>query len=165
MRYRLTGRGLITTHTVRNGGAEPAPFAIGAHPFLAIGDVPTETLTLTINGLQHVDVDDRLIPIGTAAVEGTEWDLRGGRLVADLDVDHTWTGLTPTEGGSTHTLRAPDGRSVSLWADQHFGFVHVFTTRRVPSRRDHGDRDRPRTDDRSGELAQQRSRAALVATR
>ena len=134
VRYRLTSSGLITTHEVRNGGLVPAPVAIGAHPFLAIGDVPTETLRLVINGLRHVDLDDRLIPVGTTAVVGTEWDLRSGRLVADLHVDDSWTDLTVVDGGSTHTLRAPDGRSVSLWADRHFGFVHVFTTREYPWR-------------------------------
>jgi aldose 1-epimerase len=130
--YRLVADGLVTTHTVRNIGTTCAPVAIGAHPFLAIGDVPTETLTLTVNGRHHIDVDDRLIPIGVTAVQGTAWDLRSGRVIADLDLDDAWSGLTPADGGSIHTLRAPDGRTVSLWADLGFGFVHVFITRKFP---------------------------------
>lgn len=31
-----------------------------------------------------------------------------------------------------HTLRSPDGRCVSRWADHTFGFVHVFITRGFP---------------------------------
>lgn len=130
--YRLVADGLVTTHTVHNVGSTRAPVAIGAHPFLAIGDVPTETLTLTVNGLHHIDVDDRLIPVGRTSVEGTEWDLRGGQAIADLDLDDSWSSLNTGDGGSIHTLRAPDGRSVSLWADEHFGFVHVFITREFP---------------------------------
>lgn len=130
--YRLVADGLVTTHIVRNVGTTCAPIAIGAHPFLTIGDVPPETLTLTVNGRHHIDVDDRLTPVGVTAVEGTKWDLRGGRVIADLDLDDAWSVHSDADGGSMHTLRAPDGRTVSLWADDHFGFVHAFITRRFP---------------------------------
>ena len=78
-------------------------------------------VTLTVEGEQHVDVDDRLIPVGTSAVDGTRWDLRAGRPVADLDLDDCWV-VRPGPDGSTHTLRAGDGRSVSLWADPRFAY-------------------------------------------
>ncbi|GAA2545013.1 aldose 1-epimerase family protein [Mycolicibacterium diernhoferi] len=130
--YRLTPDGLAVTHTVRNIGSTRAPVAIGAHPFPTIGGVPGDSLRLTVNALQHIDTDHRLIPIGLRTVPGTDWDLRGGRLVADLNLDDTWTDLCPTGGGSVHSLRAPDGRTVSLWADAGFGFVHVFITREFP---------------------------------
>jgi aldose 1-epimerase len=130
--YRLAADGLTATHTVHNLGSDCAPVAIGAHPFLTIGDVPTDTLMLTVNGSHHIDVDDRLIPTGCTAVPGTEWDLRSGRVIADLDLDDAWSVPAPAEGGSVHTLRSPDGRSVSLWADESFGFVHVFITREFP---------------------------------
>ena len=132
--YRLVTDGLVATHTVRNVGSTCAPVAIGAHPFLAIDGAPIETLTLTVNGSHHIDVDDRRIPVGVTAVEGTDWDLRRGRVVADLELDDSWCGLTPAHGGSIHTLRAPDGRMVALWADRTFGFVHAFITREFPSR-------------------------------
>ena len=130
--YRLTPHGLAATHTVRNIGSTRAPVALGAHPFLTIGDVPGDALTLTVNALRHVDTDVRLIPVGVTAVPGTDWDLRGGRRIADLNLDDTWTSLLACEGGSVHSLRAPDGRCVSLWADAGFGFVHVFITREFP---------------------------------
>lgn len=130
--YRLVADGLTATHTVRNLGSDCAPVAIGAHPFLTIGDVPTEALTLTVDGSYHIDVDDRLIPSGCTAVAGTQWDLRRGRVIADLDLDDAWSVPTPAGGRSVHTLRSPDGRTVSLWADEGFGFVHVFITREFP---------------------------------
>lgn len=130
--YRLVADGLETTHTVHNTGSGPAPVAIGAHPFLTIGDVPTEDLTLTVNGRRHIELDHQRIPVGSTAVDGTEWDLRGGRVIADLDLDDAWSDLVPTDGGSVHTLRSPDGRAVTLWADDNFGFVHAFITREFP---------------------------------
>ena len=130
--YRLVADGLTATHTVRNRGSDCAPVAIGAHPFLTIGDVPTEALTLTVDGSHHIDVDDRLIPSGCTAVAGTQWDLRSGRVIADLDLDDAWSVPTPAGSRSVHTLRSPDGRTVSLWADESFGFVHVFITREFP---------------------------------
>ncbi len=133
VRYTLVGDGLQVTHSVTNTGCRPAPVAIGAHPFLCIGDVPAADLTLTVRADTHIDVDDRLNPVGSGPVSDGNWDLRAGRRVADLDLDDSWTDLHIVDGGSTHTLRAPDGRTVSLWADEQFGYVHVFTTRRYPT--------------------------------
>jgi aldose 1-epimerase len=134
VRYTLVSDGIHVSHTVHNVGCACAPVAIGAHPFLAIGDVSADTLTLTVSADHHIDVDDRLNPIGMTSVQGTESDLRDSRLVATLDLDDAWSGLTMIDGGSTHSLSAPDGRSVSLWADQQFGYVHVFITREFPRR-------------------------------
>jgi aldose 1-epimerase len=134
VRYTLVPDGMRVTHAVCNVGSTRAPVAVGAHPFLAIGDVPTDTLTLTVSADRHIDVDDRLNPVGVASVQGTRWDLREGRLVGTLDLDDAWSGLTMKEGGSTHWLSAPDGRTVSLWADDQFGYVQVFITREFPRR-------------------------------
>ncbi|MDX1870812.1 aldose 1-epimerase family protein [Mycolicibacterium sp. 120266] len=130
--YRLTDDGLHATHTVDNLGQDPAPVALGTHPFLCIGGVPTSELTLTVAADTHIDVDERLNPTGTSPVQGGYWDLRAGRRVADLDLDDAWTGLHITDGGSLHSLRAPDGQTVSVWADEQFAYIQVFTTRRYP---------------------------------
>ncbi|MCX2714140.1 aldose 1-epimerase family protein [Mycolicibacterium sp. J2] len=130
--YRLTADGLHTTHTVDNLGQDPAPVALGTHPFLCIGGVPTSELTLTVSADTHIDVDERLNPTGTSPVQGSYWDLRAGRRVADLDLDDAWTGLHIVDGGSVHSLRAPDGQTVSVWANDQFEYIQVFTTRRYP---------------------------------
>lgn len=132
VRYALTGDGLSVTHTTENLGDASAPVAVGAHPFLTIGDVAADELVLTVAADRHIDVDARLNPIGTTAVPGTGWDLRRGRRVGELDLDDCWTDLHTVDGVSTHTLRAPDGRSVSLCAGAGFDYVHVFVTRRYP---------------------------------
>jgi hypothetical protein len=130
--YALHNDRLAVTHTVTNIGAVAAPVAIGAHPFLTIGDVPTDQLTLTVAAQRHITVDERLNPIGSRLVAGTPYDLRAGRVVADLDLDDAWSDLDIIDGGSTHSLTAPDGRTVSLWADDQHNYLQVFTTRRYP---------------------------------
>ncbi len=135
--YQLTTTGLTARHTIRNVGSRSAPIALGAHPFLSIGGVPADQLTLRVNGDFHVDVDDQRIPVGVTPVSGTAWDLRTGRPVADLDLDDCWVVSGDTSGGSTHTLCSPDGRTLSLWADEQFGFLHVFVTREFPKDGDH----------------------------
>jgi aldose 1-epimerase len=134
VRYEVVADGIEVTHTVRNIGSACAPVAIGAHPFLAIGDVPADKLTLTVSADRHIEVDDRLNPIGAASVSDTEWDLREGKVVSTLDLDDAWSGLTMSDGGSTHWLSAPDGRTVSLWADEQFDYVQVYITREFPRR-------------------------------
>ena len=37
VRYAVGPEGLTVTHTVRNIGAEPVPFGVGAHPYLRAG--------------------------------------------------------------------------------------------------------------------------------
>ena len=130
--YTLAPTGIEVTHTVRNVGSACAPVALGAHPFLTIGDIPSDELVLTVSADHHIDVDDRLNPIGVTPVQDTPWDLRGGRTVGALELDDAWSGVTIVDGGSTHSLRARDGRTVSLWADEHFGYVQVFITRAFP---------------------------------
>lgn len=135
VRYEITeSLDLAVSQTLENGLDGRAPFVLGAHPYLRIGEVPTGELSLRVNAGTRLLASERLIPIGQAAVD-TDFDLRRGRLVDDLDLDVAYTGLEFDDGGlARHTLSAPDGRSVSLWQDQTCPFVHVFVTTRFPGR-------------------------------
>ncbi|MBT2498186.1 aldose 1-epimerase family protein [Agromyces sp. ISL-38] len=130
--YELVADGLRVTHFVENLGAEPAPVAIGTHPYIKIGDVPTRDLTLRLDAASHIEVDERLLPTGEVPVEGTEWDFREGRPVGELSLDDAFGELASEDGQVLHSLTAPDGRSVSIWADDEFDYVQVFTTRQFP---------------------------------
>ena len=134
--YELVADGLRVTHFVENLGADPAPVAIGTHPFLKIGGVPTEDLVLRLDAGSHIEVDERLLPTGEVPVDGTEWDFREGRRVGDVSLDDAFGELSDDDGEVEHTLTAPDGRSVSIWADAEFGYVQVFTTRTFPGEAD-----------------------------
>ena len=129
VRYELTPDGLAVTHVLTNAGESPAPVAIGAHPYLKIGGVPTGELTLAVDAATHVDVDDRLNVTGESAVDGTRFDLRAGRRVADLELDDGFADVAMQDGRAAHVVSAPDGRTVTLWADEDFGYVQVYTSR------------------------------------
>jgi aldose 1-epimerase len=132
VRYEIVEDGLAVTHTLVNQGTADAPVAVGTHPYFTIGDVPTADLTLTLNATTHFEVDDRLNVVGEHPVDGTEYDLRAGKRVGDLHVDDGWGGVVITNGHAEQTLTAEDGRSVSMYSDEHFGYVQVFTSRALP---------------------------------
>ncbi|WP_313818133.1 aldose 1-epimerase family protein [Citricoccus sp.] len=134
--YTLADDGALTVHQqLTNHSDRPAPAALGAHPFLRIGDVPSEDLVLTLPAATRVLSDDQFIPTGTAPVHGTAEDFRDGRQVGTELLDAAFTDLEPGDDGRHHhALSAPDGRSVELWTDPAFGYVHVFFTDRFPGR-------------------------------
>ncbi|MGW9167478.1 aldose 1-epimerase family protein [Agromyces sp. NPDC055658] len=130
--YELVADGLRVTHFVENLGADTAPVALGTHPYLKIGGVRTEDLVLRLDAASHIEVDERLLPTGEVPVDGTEWDFREGRRVGDVQLDDAFGELASDDGQVLHTLTAPDGRSVSVWADDEFGYVQVYTSREYP---------------------------------
>jgi aldose 1-epimerase len=94
--------------------------------------VPTADLMLRLDAASHIEVDDRLLPTGEVPVDGTDWDFREGRRVGDVNLDDAFGEVGSHDGTVTHTLTAADGRTVSIWADDEFDYVQVFTTRDFP---------------------------------
>lgn len=129
--YELTEEQLTVTQELTNLSPDAAPFALGAHPYLRISDVPTEELTLTLLADEMFETDDRAIPTGRAGVSG-QHDLRNGRRIGDLRFDTAFTGLRTVGGRHEHVLAAPDGRSVTLWADASFAYAHVYVSTVYP---------------------------------
>ncbi|WP_421733165.1 aldose epimerase [Cellulomonas sp.] len=134
--YELTPRGLTVTSQVCNDSPVPAPVALGAHPYLRIGDVPTEDLVLRVPADTHLPLDERLIPRDAAGVDGTAFDLRRGRRLGTDDL-HACFAVTP---GSSTTVTAPDGRALELWADDDFAYRQVYVSRAYPAPGDESSR-------------------------
>lgn len=134
--YTLDDAGSLTVHQqLTNRGPRPAPAAFGAHPFLRLGEVPSEELSLTLAAATRILTDDRLIPVGSRPVAGTDEDFRSGRVVGTDLLDAAFTDLIPgVDGRIRHRLTAPDGRAVELWSEPAYGFVHLFVTDRFPGR-------------------------------
>ncbi|MEV8146894.1 aldose 1-epimerase family protein [Arthrobacter sp. NPDC080073] len=116
-----------------NDSAARAPFVLGAHPYLRVGDVPPEEMVLTVHAGTRLVADERMIPRGSVPVDG-DFDLGGGRRVGGLDLDVAFTDLEFDGGIARQTLSAPDGRSVSLEQDENCAYVHVFVTDTFPGR-------------------------------
>ena len=132
--YRVDGDGLSVSHRIRNDGVDPVPVGVGTHPYLRVGDVPADELTLRLSAGTVLPVDDRLIPSGPPRpVGGTDLDLRSGRRVGALELDTAFGGCTRGDDALVrHELRAPDGTGVELWADPAFRWVQVFTPHDFP---------------------------------
>ena len=128
--YALTGDGITLTHRLTNHGVAPAPVGVGAHPYLRIGDTPTAELTLTSTAATLVTVDERMNPTGTVPVP-PEKDLRDGPLVGDLTLDDAYTDLDVVDGRVEHVLTAPDGSTVTLWADETFAWMQAFVSTKL----------------------------------
>lgn len=138
--YALTPRGLRVTHEVTNVGAGPAIFGCGAHPYLRIGDVPTEDLTLTLRAGSVYVADDRMIPVEKRALEGDLANLPSGLSLRGQDLDTGFADLHLVPAGDgydaahfEHTLTAPDGRTLTLWADADFAYTIAFTPQAFPN--------------------------------
>lgn len=133
VRYQLTDDGLQVTHTVTNRGGQPAPFGIGAHPYLRIGDTPIAELTLTVSARTQAPIDDRWLPQGLAPVGEHGPDLREGKLLGDVRADIALTDLEPVDGRFEHRLTAPDGAELIVWTDEDFGWVQLYTPQDFPA--------------------------------
>ncbi|MFT4122398.1 MAG: aldose 1-epimerase family protein [Microbacteriaceae bacterium] len=129
VRYRVVDRGLEVEHRIVNVGRVRAPVAVGAHPYLRLGETPLESLTLTIAAASRFAVTKRMIPFAESPVDGTEFDLRRGRALAELRLDDAFGEVEHRDGVAAHRLAAADGRAVELWQDEGFGYVQVFTPR------------------------------------
>ncbi len=125
--------GLEVRQTLINDSGSRAPFVLGAHPCLRLGDAEMANLVLTVSANTRLVADGRLIPRSSEPVSGDS-DFRHGQRVGSLDIDVALTDLVFDGGAARHTLSSPDGRSVTLWQDANCSYVHIFVTTQLPGR-------------------------------
>lgn len=127
--YRLDAAGLTVATTAANVGAGPAPYAVGAHPYLTAGSDVIDPCTLRLPGRTALPVDDRGIPTGRQPVAGTAYDLTAARGIGGTVMDIAFTDLQRDEDGRARVvLTGPGGGpSVLLWQDEHYGYLEIFT--------------------------------------
>jgi aldose 1-epimerase len=123
--YRLTAGGLEVTLVATNRGATAAPFGAGFHPCIALGD----DAVLELPARSRVPVDERLLPTGPPVpVEGTEYDFRSPRPLGPLALDTCFGDLERGADGQARATLTTGGRAVTVWMDEPFRFIHVYTT-------------------------------------
>lgn len=133
--YELTDDGLLVTHEATNVGTERTPWACGAHPYLAVGDTPADRLTLTVPAARVFNAE-RMIPTEETLVDAMDAsapDLRAGRRLTELDIDHNYAGLEFVGGVATASLLDDEGRGAELWQDSAYPYTVVFTPRAFPA--------------------------------
>jgi aldose 1-epimerase len=140
--YGVTaGTGLTVELTATNPGPDPAPVALGMHPYLAApGGGLVDGCTLLVPAHTRVLVDERSIPTGNEPVAGTAYDLRSAPLLGELALDTAYTDLEPEGDGRIRAvLGGPDGTATELWTEAPARWLQVFTGDALaPARRRRG---------------------------
>jgi aldose 1-epimerase len=126
VRYQLADDGLTVTHTFANAGETDAPVAVGAHPYFRIGEVDSNELQLTVHATTRFELDEKLIPVSQAPVDGTRFDLRSPQRLGELDLNEGYADAGP---GELAQLTAPDGATLTVWGDEAFRYLQVYTHR------------------------------------
>jgi aldose 1-epimerase len=131
--YELTEEGLRVQATAENVGSETCPYGAGAHPYLTLGTATVDPLVLRAPGGTVLRSNERGIPVGTGSVEGTEFDFRPGRPIGGTRLDNCFTDLERGDDGRARAeLRDPDGGSVTLWVDDSYRYLMLFTGDPLP---------------------------------
>ncbi|WP_157373045.1 aldose epimerase [Agromyces sp. Root81] len=125
VRYSLRADGLDVEITALNRGSVRAPFAAGSHPYLRVGEVPVDELSVQVDADTELLLDERYIPIDRRAVAGTASDLRAGTPVP-VAPRHAAFAMTGVPRPLVHALEAPDGTRVELHADPAFRFTWIY---------------------------------------
>ncbi len=132
--WSLDDGGLTVVTTIRNMSSEPAPVAAGFHPYITAGTPLIDDAVLTIPATTRILTGDQQTPVGSEPVAGTAYDFTEPRRLGELEIDHTYTGLTRDRDGIARLqLAAPDGRrAVTVWVDDAYPYLEVFTGDALP---------------------------------
>jgi aldose 1-epimerase len=133
--YDLSADGLTVTVTATNLSAAPAPYALGAHPYLTVGTGPVDGWELTLPASTRLTVDDRLLPVGREPVDGTDQDFRVARPIRGTAFDTAFGDLARDARGLAEVrLHDPgSGHGVTLWADAAHRWLQVYSGDDLPT--------------------------------
>jgi aldose 1-epimerase len=138
--YQLDDDGLTVTTTATNLGPAAAPWACGAHPYLAPGGGLVDDCELEFTAGLRIDTDERQLPIGDVPTAGTAFDFSTPHRIGDLAMDFAFRDLArDAEGRAWVSLTGTDGRTARLWLDASYPLVEVYTADTLaPHRRRRG---------------------------
>jgi aldose 1-epimerase len=133
VQYRLDPDGLHVRMRAVNVGSARCPFGAGAHPYLSVGGGPIDDAIVRSPAATVLHADDRGIPVSSADVVGTPFDLRTPRAIGSTVLDHAFTHLErDPDGRAWVELSGADGRSVRLWVDAAYPYLMVYTGDTLP---------------------------------
>jgi aldose 1-epimerase len=132
--YRLDDAGLTVTISAVNRSGGPCPYGAGAHPYLRLPAGTVDDWVLRSPGATRYLTDDRSLPVGTEAVDGSPFDFRSPRPIGDARLDTAFRDLERDPSGrATVELSAGAGsRRVSLWLGPEFAYLMLFTGDSLP---------------------------------
>ncbi len=128
VRWSVGPEGLRADHRARNLGEQAAPFGLGTHPYLHLGNAAIAQTSLRLPAATRLLVDERNRPVGREQVAGTPYDLRTGPGLGELSLDTAYTDLDRrSDGRASAVLRLPDGTGTEVWMDGSFGYLQAYT--------------------------------------
>jgi len=136
--YRLGRDGLSVTFDATNTDSVTAPLGVGFHPYLTVSTASIDTASLAVPARRRLVTDERGLPTATSAVAGSELDFTARRWVGTTRLDTAFTDLQRDGDGLARVeLDDPGGRGVTVWMDERFRYVMVYTgdTLEPPQRR------------------------------
>ncbi|HEY1688945.1 MAG TPA: aldose 1-epimerase family protein [Solirubrobacteraceae bacterium] len=137
--YSLGEDGLTVQTTATNVGAEACPYGVGAHPYLTVGAETIDDCVLRAPAGRRLLADERAIPVGSEAVDGTEYDFRTPRRIGAQQLDTAFADLQRDPDGlarvtlasvTSETAQLP--RSLTLWLDGAYSHLMLFTGDTLP---------------------------------
>ena len=139
IRYALSGEGLLVETRATNLGDAAAPYAAGAHPYLAAGGRIDEA-ELLVPAASWLPTDEDQIPTAVSPVAGSAYDFRAARRIGELKIDYAFTDLLRESDGRAYLVLTGPAGPVALWVDEGYPYLEVFTGDTVPEveRRRHG---------------------------
>jgi aldose 1-epimerase len=130
--YALADDGLSVATTATNLGPGPCPYGCGFHPYLTLGTPKVDAIVVTAPARTVLTSDDRALPAGRSAVAGTEYDFTEPRAIGTTRLDNCFTDLDREDGVARVELRSPDGAGLTLWLNDTYGYVMLFTGDPLP---------------------------------
>ena len=131
--YELSAAGLTVSTAATNAGAGACPFGCGAHPYLCAGSDRIDDALLRIPAGTVLRPDERGLPLAPEPAEAAGLDFRSPRPVGTTVLDHCFADLERGPDGRARVLlERPDGLDVTLWADESYGYLMIFTGDPLP---------------------------------
>jgi aldose 1-epimerase len=131
--YALDDGGLTVTTRATNVGDRDAPFGHGAHPYLAV-EGALDDAVLHVPASTWLPTGPAQIPIGRDPVGGTPYDFRSPRPIGRVHVDHAFTDLDRDDAGRASVRLSWASGTTTLWLDDGYPYVELFTGDTLPSR-------------------------------
>jgi aldose 1-epimerase len=132
--YALSDDGLQVRTTATNRGVGACPYGSGSHPYLAVAAPTVDSVILRVPARTVLRSDERGIPVGSASVEGTEYDFRRPRRIGTTKLDNGFTDLERDDDGRARVeLHDPQRTDrLTLWVDETYPYVMLFTGDPLP---------------------------------